>query len=62
MSHLPQSKTLLGVSPENLEIDCPNPYKVAKQKGCSKEILETLKPENPLSRCLQMIAGTLSCK
>ena len=43
LSHLPQSRAVLGLSPHHLEIDCPDAYRVAKQKGCGVEVLNILK-------------------
>lgn len=46
LSKLPYSKSILGLSPYSLGIDCPNPRKIAQQKGCGPEILKTLPPSN----------------
>ena len=45
LSKLPYSQNTLGLNPYSLGIDCPNPYEVAKEKGCGKEILDVLKPK-----------------
>jgi hypothetical protein len=35
-----------------LVVDCPDAYYVARDKGCSAEILKILKPHNPMTACL----------
>ena len=48
LSRLPKSGNIFGLSPANLEIDCPNAYHIAKEKGCGSEILNILKPRSLL--------------
>ena len=57
LSCLPKAKHILGLRPEHLEIDCSNPYKVAKSKGCSEEVLKFLRPQNTLIACIYNIIG-----
>ncbi len=52
LSHLPQSGNILGLSPRHLEIDCPDAYHVAKQKGCGAEVLNILKPRSIVAACI----------
>lgn len=59
LSHLPQSKTLLGLSSKGLKIDCPNPYEKAIESGCGEEILKELKPKSFLSRCFQKVVAAI---
>ena len=46
LSRLPKSDSIMGLSPRHLEIDCPDAYHVARQKGCGAEILNVLKPRS----------------
>ena len=46
LSRLPKSKGILGINPQKLEVDCPNAYYVAKEKGCGADILDILRPRN----------------
>ena len=57
LSSLPYSKSILGLSPYSLGIDCPNPRKVAQQKGCGNEILKTLPPSNMFTDIMGSISS-----
>lgn len=46
LSKLPKAKSILGLSPKHLEVDCSDAYRIAKYKGCGSDILEVLKPQN----------------
>ena len=46
LSRLPKSKGILGINPQRLEVDCPNAYYIAKEKGCGTDILDILRPRN----------------
>ena len=48
LSRLPKAKSILGLSPKHLEVDCPDAYHVAKEKGCGTDILDVLRPQNPI--------------
>ena len=48
LSRLPKANNILGLSPKHLEVDCSNAYNIAKDKGCGSDILEVLRPHNPL--------------
>lgn len=45
LSKLPYSQNLFGISIGRLDIDCDNPYEVAKEKGCGHKILKALEPK-----------------
>ena len=45
LSKLPYSQNLFGISIGRLDIDCDNPYEVAKEKGCGYKILKALEPK-----------------
>lgn len=45
LSKLPYSELILGMSIGRLELDCDNPYEVAKEKGCGAKILKALEPK-----------------
>ncbi len=57
LSRLPKSGNIFGLSPANLEIDCPDAYHVAKEKGCGSEILNILKPRSLLVACFYRLIG-----
>lgn len=57
LSHLPKSKSILGISTKNLEIDCQDSYRVAKQKGCSEEILSVLRPQSSIATYFYRFVG-----
>lgn len=46
LSHLPKAKAVLGLASRHLEIDCPDAYHVAKEKGCGNDILNVLRPQS----------------
>ena len=48
LSKLPKAENILGLSPKHLEVDCPDAYYIAKTKGCGSDILEVLRPQNPI--------------
>lgn len=57
LSKLPKSKGVLGLSPASLEVDCPNAYRVAKEKGCGTDILNVLRPQNMFTVCVNKLFG-----
>ncbi len=60
LSRLPQAKNILGLNLSRLEIDCQDAYRVAKCKGCGTEVLNWLKPKNPLVSILYRFIGKKS--
>lgn len=48
LSRLPKANNILGLSPKHLEVDCSDAYHIAKSKGCGSDILEVLRPQNPI--------------
>lgn len=62
LSRLPKAKNILGLSLKHLEIDCQNPYLIAKEKGCGTDILNILRPHNPLVACIYRLIGKKSAK
>lgn len=46
LSRLPKANSILGLSPQHLEVDCPDAYRIAKYKGCGSDILDVLRPQN----------------
>lgn len=57
LSKLPQADNILGLNPSHLVVDCPNPYRIAKTKGCGTEVLNMLRPKNPLFACIYRLIG-----
>lgn len=57
LSRLPQSQSILGLNTARLEIDCPDAYYVAKQKGCGSDILNILKPRSSIITCIYRLIG-----
>ena len=57
LSKLPKSKNIFGLSPSHLEIDCPDAYHVAKEKGCGSEVLNILKPRSPIITYFYRLLG-----
>jgi hypothetical protein len=57
LSRLPKANNILGLSPKHLEIDCPNAYNIAKYKGCGSDILEALRPQNPIFAYFSRLIG-----
>ncbi len=57
LSRLPKAKNVLGLSPRHLEVDCPDAYHIAKEKGCSPDILKILRPHNPVIACIYRLIG-----
>ena len=57
LSRLPKAKNVLGLSPRHLEVDCPDAYHIAKEKGCSPDILNILRPHNPVIACIYRLIG-----
>lgn len=45
LSKLPYSRNVLGINIGRLEVDCDNPYEVAKARGCGAKILKALEPK-----------------
>lgn len=48
LSRLPKANNILGLSPKHLEVDCTDAYHIAKYKGCGSDILDVLRPQNPI--------------
>lgn len=57
LSRLPKAKNILGLSPKHLEVDCPDAYHIAKEKGCGADILNILRPQNPVVACIYRLIG-----
>ncbi len=57
LSRLPKAKNILGLSSKHLEVDCPDAYHVAKEKGCGADILNILRPKNPVVACIYRLIG-----
>ena len=57
LSRLPKAGNILGLSPKHLEVDCVNAYHIAKSKGCGSDILEVLRPQNPIFMYFSKIFG-----
>ena len=57
LSKLPRSNNILGLNPSHLEIDCPDAYRVAKERGCGSEVLNTLKPRSQLVAYVYRLLG-----
>lgn len=60
LSHLPQSENILGLNTKHLEIDCPDAYNIAKEKGCGNDILKVLRPRNMFEICVSKLFGQKS--
>lgn len=60
LSKLPKSKGILGLGPKSLEVDCPDAYRVAKEKGCGEDILHILRPKNTLAVYVSKLFGQKS--
>ena len=57
LSKLPKANNILGLSPKHLEIDCPDAYHIAKHKGCGADVLDVLRPQNPIFAYFSRLIG-----
>ena len=57
LSKLPKANSILGLSPKHLEVDCSDAYHIAKTKGCGADILDVLRPQNPIFAYFSRLIG-----